>query len=124
MRYIPVFPTQLSQLLLINVHYYVSIFTKETQIIFCFFPKTKIPIVVASLLVPLSGWLHLGVLDFLPMDWLERPLEFQPDYVFFSRTLVLLSFFGIVAKWSANERIREISFSLFIPKRVKKSQAR
>lgn len=82
--------------------------------LFYFFPKTKIPIVVVSLLIPLSGWLHLGVLDFLPMDWLERPLEFQPDYVFFSRTLVLLSFFGIAAKWSANERIREISFSLFI----------
>lgn len=82
--------------------------------LFYFFPKTKMPIVVVSLLFPLSGWLHLGPLDFLPMDWLERPLEFQPDYVFFSRTLVLLSFFGIAAKWSANERIRKISISLFI----------
>lgn len=82
--------------------------------LFYFFPKTRLPILFTSLLFPLSGFVHIESLDFLPMDWLERPLEFLPDYAFFSRTIVLLSFFGILAKWSSNERVRSISLSLFL----------
>lgn len=82
--------------------------------LFYFFPKTKWPIVVASLIFPFSGFLHFGGLDFLQIDWLERPLEFLPDYVFFSKFFVLLSFFGIIAKWSPSPKLRKISISLVL----------
>ena len=82
--------------------------------LFYFFPITRFPVVLVSLFFPLSCFFHVGVFDFISKDWLERPLEFVPDYMFFSKAFVLLSFFGILAKWSFDERIRKISFSLFL----------
>ena len=82
--------------------------------LFFFFPKTKIPVVLASLFFPLSCFLHVGVLDFLSKDWLERPLEFAPDYMFFSKAFVLLVFFGIHARRSVDERLRKVSVSILL----------
>ena len=79
---------------------------------FYFFPKTKIPVAVFSLLFPLTFLLHVGPFDLFPQDWLARPLDFRPGYVIISRYLVLLVFLGMLARRSSNFQIRKICCSL------------
>lgn len=46
--------------------------------LFYHFPKWRIPVLVITLLSPLSGFLHMGRLDFYPSDW--NPIFFRPDW--------------------------------------------
>lgn len=46
--------------------------------LFYHFPKWRIPVLVVTLLSPLSGFLHIGRLDFYPSDW--NPIFFRPDW--------------------------------------------
>lgn len=78
---------------------------------FYFFPKTRIPVLVLSLVFPFSFLLHWGPFDFLPADWLSRPLAFKPEYADISRYILLIAFFLALAKKMENEEIRKISIS-------------
>lgn len=79
---------------------------------FYFFPKTRVPVLVASFLFPFSFLLHLGPLDILSSDWLPRPLDFRPDYCVISRFFLLLVFFMMQVKRSSSKEIKKISISL------------
>ena len=80
---------------------------------FYFFPKTRWPIAIFSLLFPLTFLLHTGPLDVFPEDWLRKPLVFRPTYVIIGRYVALLSFFGfVVKKFSRNEMVLRISSAL------------
>lgn len=81
---------------------------------FYFFPKTRAPIVVFSFFFPLSFLFHVGVFDKFPTDWLSRPLDFRPKYVIISRYLLLLIFFGTLARHSANLQKKKISNAMWI----------
>lgn len=79
---------------------------------FYFFPKTRIPVFVVSLIFPFSYLLHLGPLDILPADWLSRPLAFKPDYTDVSKLVMLLTFFVIQARTSLSTEVKRISVPL------------
>ena len=79
---------------------------------FYFFPKTKTPVLIASLIFPFSYLLHLGPLDILPPDWLSRPLAFRPDYTDVSKLILLIVFFVIQARSSLNIEVKRISVPL------------
>ena len=79
---------------------------------FYFFPKTRIPVLVLSLVFPLTCLLHWKTFDFLPEDWLARPLAFHPDYELVAKDFALVAFFVILAKKTLSEEIRRISISL------------
>ena len=79
---------------------------------FYFFPKTRIPILVLSLLFPLTCLLHWKTFDFLPEDWLVRPLAFCPSYELIAKDIVLFVFFVVLAKKTLSEEVRRISVSL------------
>lgn len=82
---------------------------------FYFFPKTRWPIAIFSLLFPLTFLLHTGPLDVFPEDWLRKPLVFRPTYVIIGRYVALLSFFGLVVKkFSKNEKVLRISSALVL----------
>ena len=80
---------------------------------FFFFPKTRVPVLVFSILFPLTFLLHYSVFDVYPEDWLQRPLEYTPDYEILCRFIVLFVFFGLLSKCVLNVWIRKISVSMF-----------
>lgn len=81
---------------------------------FYFFPKTRMPVLALSLVFPFSFLLRWGPFDFLPADWLSRPLAFKPDYADISRYILLIVFFLALAKKTENEDIRSISISSIV----------
>ncbi len=79
---------------------------------FYYFPKTRIPVFVFSLIFPFSFLLHTGRLDQFPSDWLERPLPFSPNYEIISRFVLLFVFYAILFWRSRNTQVKRISFSV------------
>lgn len=75
------------------------------------FPKARIPVLVLAFLAPLTGFLHIGRLDFYPDDW--RPLYISPIWEEF------VIYFGNLAFWLAMYRhfkgrlLSKFSISLF-----------
>lgn len=59
--------------------------------LFFHFPRMRLPVIVLSLLSPLSGFAHVGRLDFYPLDW--RPMYYTPGLN------ELISYFGLLAFW-------------------------
>lgn len=82
--------------------------------LFYFFPKTRVPVLVLSLIFPFTFLLHLGRFDVLSEDWLPRPLAFAPNYETISRFVLLVVFWGVLAWRSLNGQVRRISISLFL----------
>ncbi len=80
---------------------------------FFFYPKTRIPICVISFVFPFTFLLHWHVLDFLPEDWLSRPLPYAPNYEVISRYVLLLVFWGILRRKTLNNVVQRISLNLF-----------
>lgn len=82
---------------------------------FYFFPKTRWPIAIFSLLFPLTFLLHTGPLDIFPEDWLSKPLGFELTYSIAGKYVALLMFFCfVVKKFSRNECVRKLSISAFL----------
>jgi len=79
---------------------------------FYFFPKTRIPVLVISLLFPLTFLLHWKTFDFFPEDWLIRPLVFSPSYELIAKNILLFVFFLILAIKFLSKEIRRISVAL------------
>lgn len=78
---------------------------------FYFYPKTKFPVVIASVVFPLSCLLHLGPLDVYPKDWFTNTVN-GTEYEILSLGVFLFCFFGFLVRYSANRRIRDISLSM------------
>ena len=77
------------------------------------FPKVRWPLTVAVLLVPLSGLLHLGRLDFFSEDWFGPWLPYTPtgeDALVFSGILV---FWWFVWKFSKNFEVSRFASVIF-----------
>lgn len=76
---------------------------------FFHFPKFRMPILILAVLAPLSGFLHVGRLDFYPDDW--KPLYMKPEWIEFVMYTGLLAFWlamyrhfkdGILSRFSIN----------------------
>lgn len=80
--------------------------------IFFHFPQIRIPVVTVALLSPLSGFLHIGKLDFYPMDWLDRPLEYTPSLENSVNFAVLAAFWFSMWKRIENAIVSKFSLSM------------
>lgn len=74
-------------------------------------PKTRIPVLILAVLVPLSGFLHIGRLDFYPDDW--RPLYISPIWEEFVIYLGNLAFWLAMYRHFKVSLLSKISISLF-----------
>ncbi len=77
------------------------------------FPKVRWPLTVAVLLFPLSGFLHLGRLDFFSEGWFGPWLPYTPtgeDALVFSGILV---FWWLVWKFSKNFEVSRFASVIF-----------
>ena len=59
--------------------------------LFFYFPKTRAPVIIFSLISPVSGFLHLWRFDFYPPDW--RPLYYTPGLE------EIVSYSGLLLFW-------------------------
>lgn len=81
--------------------------------LFYFYPKSRWPVLLGVLLFPLTAFLHVGRLDFLPPDWLDRPIFFSPkgaDVVFHA---LLLAFWFAMGRMVKNALISRFSKCVF-----------
>lgn len=85
---------------------------------FYHFPKTRIPIVVMSALLPLAGYIGVEPFAGYPDDWYYKPLKCGPwgekkEYI--SRFAVYVSFFILLLyKYSLNKYVRNFLVSVSI----------
>ncbi|WP_290724958.1 hypothetical protein [Fibrobacter sp. UBA2449] len=79
--------------------------------LFIFFPRIKLPIIVLSLLFPLTGFLHVGRLDFYPDDW--RPLYISPGLDEFITYSCLLAFWLMIYRHFKGGVLSAFSISMF-----------
>lgn len=80
---------------------------------FYHFPKTRYILSLLALFSPLTGFLHIGRLDFYPKDWLDGSIPYVPnveDSVAFS---CLLLFWYAVRKFSKNFYVGRFAASIF-----------
>ena len=81
--------------------------------LFYFYPKSRWPILLGVLLFPLTAFLHVGRLDFLPLDWLDRPIFFSPkgmDFVFHMALLAFWFAMGRMVKYFQISRFAKCVF--------------
>lgn len=81
---------------------------------FFHFPKIRIPVIVFALLSPLSGFLHMGKLDFYPMDWLDRPLEYTPSLENSVSFAVLVAFWFSMWRKIENTIVSKFSLNMLV----------
>lgn len=77
------------------------------------YPRLRLPLSIAVLLAPLTGFLHIGRLDFYPNDWFGGGLPFTPtgeDALFFAGVLV---FWWLVWKFSKNYAVSRFASVVF-----------
>lgn len=82
--------------------------------LFIYFPKVRIPIIVVSLLAPLSGFLHIGRFDFYTKDWLSGNMYYTPTW---NDSLVYASFgafWFIMYRKIRNAQLSRFSLSMFL----------
>ncbi len=82
--------------------------------LFYYFPRVRIPVVLFSLLFPLTGFLHIGKLDFYPADWLSRPLEYTPSWGDSVNFVVLALFWGAMWGKIENKSVSRFALNMFI----------
>lgn len=80
--------------------------------VFFFYPKSRIPILIITLLAPLSGFLHVGKLDFYPSDW--RPLYYAPVWEDFVAYGGLLLVWFAMFKELSNAKISRFALCMFL----------
>lgn len=81
---------------------------------FFHFPQIRIPVVIVTLLSPLSGFLHIGKLDFYPADWLDRPLEYTPSLENSVNFAVLVAFWFSMWKRIGNAVVSKFSLNMLV----------
>lgn len=82
--------------------------------LFFFYPKTRVPIAVVSLLLPLTFMLRKGVFDIYPEDWGICTHDHPITFLMLWRQMLGVLFFGIVMpRFVSNNNILTISRSVF-----------
>ena len=79
-----------------------------------FYSKFKKTLLVCSALFPFLVFLHIGKMDFYPLDWLQRPLSFAPPKDMIVRNSVWFLFFGyLVPKYFGTSPLVKLSKVVF-----------
>ena len=81
--------------------------------LFYHYPKSRYPILLGSLLFPLTAFLHVGAFDFLSDSWLYRPICFAPNVYDILFHITLLSFWLTMGKLLRNSQIARLSKCVF-----------
>lgn len=79
--------------------------------LFFHFPKFRMPILFLAVLAPLSGFLHMGRLDFYPDDW--KPLYMKPEWVEFAMYTGLLAYWLAMYRHFKDGTLSKFSINLF-----------
>lgn len=79
--------------------------------LFYHFPKWRILALIVTLLSPLSGFLHMGRLDFYPSDW--NPIFFRPDWDDVLLYSGLLIFWLVMFRHFKEGKFAGLSINLF-----------
>ena len=79
--------------------------------LFFYYPRFRMPVVVLSLFAPLSGFAHIGRLDFYPADW--RPLYYTPGLSELCSFSGLLLFWFFMYRKIGEQILSRFSLSLF-----------
>lgn len=79
--------------------------------LFFYYPRVRVPIIVLSLFAPLSGFVHIGRLDFYPADW--RPLYYTPGLSEFCSFSGLLLFWFFMYRKIGEQHLSKFALSLF-----------
>ncbi len=77
------------------------------------YPKLRIPLTVAVLIAPLTGFLHVGRFDFFPSDWYSTTLPFTPtgkDALVYAEILV---FWWVAWKFCRNLAVSRLASVFF-----------
>ena len=80
--------------------------------LFFHFPRFRMPVLILAFLSPLSGFLHVGRLDFYPDDW--KPLYIRPDWDDSFVYIGLLSFWWSMYRHFKGFSLSSFSISLFL----------
>ena len=80
--------------------------------LFFHFPRFRIPVLILAFLAPLSGFLHIGRLDFYPDDW--KPLYIRPDWNDSFIYMGLLLFWWSMYRHFKGRSLSSFSISLFL----------
>ena len=84
--------------------------TLPLWLIYCF-PKLRLPVLLVSLILPLSGFFHIGGLDFFSNDW--NPVFFKPSWDDFLLYVGLLAFWLAMCRLLKEPRLSKFAISLF-----------
>lgn len=79
--------------------------------LFFFFPRIRLPMFFLSLILPLTGFLHVGRFDFYPDDW--RPLYISPGWDEFITYSCLLFFWLMIYRHFKEGLLSGFSISMF-----------
>lgn len=79
--------------------------------LFFFFPRIRLPIFFLSLILPLTGFLHVGRFDFYPDDW--KPLYISPGWDEFITYSCLLFFWLMIYRHFKDGLLSSFSISMF-----------
>ena len=82
-------------------------------LLWCFyhFPKVRVLVLVLSFLAPLSGFLHIGRLDFYSDDW--KPLYLKPTWDELAVYLSVPSFWLVMSRHFKGRVLSKFSIALF-----------
>ena len=80
--------------------------------LFFHFPSLRMPVLILAILSPLSGYLHIGRLDFYPDDW--KPLYIRPNLDNSFIYMGLLFFWWAMYHHFKGRSLSRFSISLFL----------
>lgn len=81
------------------------------------FPKTRFPLSILAILLPLTGFLHINRFDFFPNDWFEGGLPFTPtgsDALVFTGLLVFWWYIWIFSKNKDISKFASVIFWIYL----------
>lgn len=82
--------------------------------LFCYYPKTRIPVAVVSALLPLTFLFHTGVFDIYPVDWGNCTRNHDVSHQMLYREIVAVLFFGLVVpRFTSNKKMLDFSKAVF-----------
>lgn len=82
--------------------------------LFFYYPKTRVPIVIMSALLPLTFLLHCGPFDIYPADWGNCTHDHPVTFLMLWREAIAVMFFGLlVPKFSSNKSLLKFSKAIF-----------
>lgn len=82
--------------------------------LFFYYPKTRIPIAIISMLFPITFLLHKGPFDVYPVDWGNCTHDHPITFVMLWREAVACFFFGVfIPKFTNNKKLLTFAKAVF-----------